>query len=68
MIELIFTACLSASPEVCREQHVVLAEGVTTQACLWQAQPHMATWVASHPKWRIARWKCQPLARRELKI
>jgi len=59
MIELIFTACLVASPEKCEERHLTFAETLTPMQCLMGAQPELAKWGEAHPKWRIGRWKCQ---------
>ena len=64
MIELVFVACLSTSPDVCRERNLTFMESITPMACLLRAQPELARWTETHPKWRVARWKCQDVSRR----
>ena len=59
MIELVFTACLLASPEKCESRHLTFAENISPMQCLMGAQPELAKWTAANPKWRIARFKCQ---------
>lgn len=68
MIEIVFVACLTATPDVCRERSLTYAETMTPQACLMRAQPQLAVWAETHPKWRIARWKCQSAGRRGYRI
>ena len=58
MIALVFTACLQASPMVCQEQNLLFAEQMTPMACLMNAQPELAKWKATHPRWRISSFKC----------
>nr|WP_299846760.1 hypothetical protein [uncultured Roseovarius sp.] len=57
MIELIFLACLGAPPENCEERSLVYTD-VSPVACLMGAQPELARWVSTHPRWRVARWRC----------
>ena len=58
MIELLFVACLSLSPTDCREQSLLYSE-VTPMACMMGAQPELAKWVESHPKFQVKSWKCK---------
>lgn len=58
-IELVFTACLIAAPETCRERNVVFADNATPMICLTNAQVELAKWSESHPGWRVTRWKCR---------
>ena len=58
MIVLAFVACLNTSPDQCREVNLVFAEEITPMACVMQAQPILAEWATTHPKWRVGRWKC----------
>ena len=62
MIELVFTACLIAAPEDCRERSLVFAANVTPMMCLTNAQVELARWNVEHPKWQVARWKCRHVA------
>ena len=59
MIELVFTACLVASPAKCEERHLTFAENMSPMQCLMGAQPQLAMWAAAHPKWSVSRFKCQ---------
>lgn len=66
MIELAFIACLAAEPAACEKKSLVFTE-MSPMACMMGAQPTLADWVASHPKWRIARWSCRlPLGDRAI--
>ena len=67
MIELIFVACLAASPEDCEEKALVYVD-VTPQACMMGAQPQLARWAETHPGWTIGRWKCQYVSTRHADI
>ena len=58
MIELLFVACLATSPEDCRE-HSLLYTDVTPMACMMGAQPELAKWAETHPRWTVGRWKCK---------
>ena len=60
MIELLFVACLSASPTDCEERSLIFTD-VTPRQCLMGAQPELAKWVSTHPQWQITRWRCQNL-------
>ena len=60
MIELLFVVCMSAAPENC-EQRSMVYNGMSPMTCLRAAQPELATWVDTHPKWRIVSWKCRPI-------
>ncbi|MCR9088019.1 MAG: hypothetical protein NXH97_14875 [Rhodobacteraceae bacterium] len=58
MIELLFVACLSGAPEDCRERSL-LFDGITPIQCLVRAQPQLAIWVDTHPKFTIQSWRCR---------
>ena len=59
MIELVFTACLIASPEKCEDKHLTFAGNISPMACMMGAQPELAKWNEGHPKWRVGKWKCR---------
>jgi len=59
MIELVFTACLVATPETCEDRHLTFAESLSPMQCLMGAQPELAKWSEAHPKWEIGKWKCR---------
>lgn len=60
MIELVFVACLTASPATC-EEHGLLYQDLSPHTCVMGAQPALADWIAGHPDYRIARWTCRPV-------
>ena len=57
MIELIFVVCLSATPTNCEERSLLYTD-ISPMACLMGAQPELAKWTQSHPRWQIERWRC----------
>lgn len=61
MIQLIFITCLSASPADCQERSLIYTD-ITPTTCMTGAQPELAKWVQSHPRWKIAHWRCAPLS------
>jgi hypothetical protein len=61
MIELAFTACLAANPDVCKPVTLTYAgEGLTPMQCMVGSQAQLAEWSAANPKWRVKRWGCRP--------
>ncbi len=59
MIELLFTVCLFANEDICEERKLTFVENMSPMACMMGAQPELAKWSESHPKWRIGKWKCK---------
>ncbi|HSI42339.1 MAG TPA: hypothetical protein VLA00_17470 [Xanthobacteraceae bacterium] len=59
-MELILSICLVATPGVCKEEYIALeAEKVSLPTqCVFGAQPMIAEWSESHPKWRVTKWRC----------
>ncbi|MPZ12740.1 MAG: hypothetical protein GEU89_21450 [Kiloniellaceae bacterium] len=57
-IELIVAVCLHSAPMDCREMHFQFVEARSLNGCMYRAQPYIARWSASHPNWKIVRWKC----------
>ena len=69
MIELVFSACLVASPMQCKEVHMTFGEAqVTPVACMMNGQIHMAEWSLMNPKWRVGRFKCQAVREARFEI
>ncbi len=69
MIELVFSACLIASPASCKDVHLTyMAETVTPVQCMLYGQPQMAQWANSNPKWRIQRFRCEPVRQGKVTI
>ncbi len=60
MIELLFVACLSTAPEQCQERSLLFTD-VSTMNCLMGAQPELAKWTQTHPRYTVAGWKCRNL-------
>ncbi|WP_417729322.1 hypothetical protein [Roseovarius sp.] len=60
MIELLFVACLAREPEICEERAFQYTDR-TARGCMARAIPELSKWAQTHPRWRIARWSCQPL-------
>lgn len=58
MIELVFLACLSAAPAQCEEKSLLYTD-ISPMTCMMGAQPALAQWLESHPRYQVARWKCQ---------
>ena len=60
MIELLFVVCLSSEPASCRDRSLLFTEEIGLMGCLMGAQTHLAEWVETHPRERIASWRCKP--------
>ncbi len=58
MVELLFIACLTGSPDVCEERNL-LYYGVTPMSCMLGAQGELAKWAEQHPGQTISRWSCR---------
>ena len=57
---LVFLVCLISSPETCREERLNFSfEQTSGFGCMMGAPPRLAEWSNTHPRWRIARWKCR---------
>jgi hypothetical protein len=58
MIELVFVACLAASPSDCEERNLIY-DGITALTCIIAAQRELATWAEQNPGHTIAGWSCR---------
>ncbi len=58
MISLILVVCLSATPDVCKEERPPI-EITSPMVCLIQGQQIASQWLEDHPKWRLSAWRCQ---------
>jgi len=67
MIELLFVACLASSPTDCRQRSMLFTD-VTPMQCLMGAQPELAKWASTHPKYRIQSWRCRTVTVAEFDI
>lgn len=54
---LVLVLCLQASPSSCVEQRPW--GDMSPMECVLRGQVYAADWLADHPKWRFARWRCE---------
>ena len=60
MIELVFSVCMMAQPQTCKDVHMTFLEQQATPAqCMMNGQFQMAEWLGTHPHWKIERFKCE---------
>lgn len=59
MIELVLVYCLRAQEGVCVERRDTLRDWGTPLQCMMQAQQQAQQYLADHPKWYLARWRCE---------
>jgi hypothetical protein len=56
---ILMAICLLSSPGECREERISLSyETTSPMACVVHSQSAIAVWQASHPLWRVGRWRC----------
>lgn len=67
MIELIFTVCLTVTPEHCRDRSLLFTD-ITVETCTTQSQPVLARWISDHPDWRLRTWTCRAHNPQEARI
>jgi hypothetical protein len=58
MIELLFVACLSTAPDQCQQRSLLFTD-ISPMTCMMGAQPELAKWTETHPRFRVAGWKCR---------
>jgi hypothetical protein len=58
MITLILVVCLSATPDICREERPPIDVANPIQ-CMTQGEIVAAQWLEEHPKWQLAGLRCQ---------
>lgn len=63
MVTLILVVCLSATPDVCREERPPV-DVASPMQCMVQGQQIAAEWIEEHPKWRLSALRCH-LGQRE---
>jgi hypothetical protein len=60
MLELVVSVCLLDEPARCKDVNLTFAaEGMSHMQCVMGAQPEIAKWIDTHPKWALKRWTCQ---------
>jgi len=58
MVHLVLTVCMMAWQAHCADERPILEE-MTMMACMIEGQQVAAEWVEEHPKWMLARWRCE---------
>jgi hypothetical protein len=59
MFELVFSACLIANAQACKDVHLTFeGQQVSMMQCFVAGQAEMAKWVAQHPRYRVGRFRC----------
>ncbi|MEJ0047041.1 MAG: hypothetical protein WDN04_13700 [Rhodospirillales bacterium] len=59
MIELVLVFCLISDGNACIERRPTLDPAAGPMACLTEAQPIAAAYLAEHPKYRLSTWRCK---------
>lgn len=67
MIELIFAACLSTTPETCENRSIWFID-TTAAECQTGASRQIAKWRAVHPGWDVANWSCDQIEARRAQV
>ena len=57
-IDIVMTICLLANPQACEKRSIPIAEAGSMIQCMAFAQPRIAEWSVTHPKYRIVSWRC----------
>ena len=57
LIALTLTVCLIAAPDKCEKREIAAPFPLVT-ACLMGAQTEAARWIAVHPAYQLAAWRC----------
>jgi hypothetical protein len=59
MFELVFSACLIADPQSCKDVHLTYeGQRVSLMECAMVGQSEMAKWIEAHPKYRVRKFRC----------
>ncbi len=67
MIELLFAACLSASPASCKERSIWFIDTTAAQ-CEISADRQLAKWVEVNPQWNVGEWSCSQVDNRDARL
>lgn len=58
-IQIVLYVCLLSDPSACEERAIPASvEAASIGSCMVWAQPQIAQWSTTHPKYKIVRWKC----------
>jgi hypothetical protein len=58
MIALILTVCAVSNATDCRDETFYFESNGSVVGCMFEAQPWIAEWASTHPKWTVKAWKC----------
>jgi hypothetical protein len=59
VVDLIVIVCSIATPNACREEHLLFQMQGSLRGCMVQAQPYLAQWIGDHPNLLVVRWRCE---------
>ena len=65
LVEIILTVCALSQPDLCEEKHLQFEFSGSLSRCAMGAEPYIAQWIGEHPKWTVARWRCDVPGKRE---
>ena len=57
-VALILTVCSISDAKDCRTEELLFESHGSLRNCMFEAVPYIASWTETHPKWKVARWKC----------
>jgi len=68
MVELLISACLATAPD-CRNFSLLFdAREISLVTCAVHGQTVVAPWQEEHPAWKVQRWSCRHVERREASL
>lgn len=67
VIELLFAACLSATPESCKERSIWFIDTTHSQ-CQDGADRQLAKWRKVNPDWVVGNWTCTHVENRDASL
>lgn len=58
-VALVMTVCLLKNATYCEKQEYQFESHGSLMQCMFEAQPWIAEWTTTHPKWKVMRWRCE---------
>lgn len=58
MVQLVLVFCLMGTPTQCQEERPA-TEPLSLMSCMVGGQQAAQEWLNDHPKWMLARWRCE---------
>jgi len=65
MVHLVLTLCMMAWQSHCMDERPVFQD-MSLTSCMVQGQQIAAEWLADHPKWMLANWRCEQNGPRDI--